>query len=224
MKRTQTLESAKRLFDISSVRYVITSYKMDDKAFRLLKDVPINENSAYLYEYLPYPGRFLMFNKVIYVDDTKAAIEKLTDNTIDLRSTLVLIGKDKSSNPPRSTASPSFMRTGLKGGNSGLAGTATLVSYNANKVIIECEAKTDAFLYLSDTWYPGWRAYVDGTKTEIYRADLAFRAVEIPKGSHRVVFRYVPISFYIGLFLTISGIVLCVWLIRRERKNRGANV
>jgi len=202
IKRTPTPEAAKRLFDISGVRYVITSNKMDDKDFRLLKDVPVKEKNAYLYEYLLYPGRFLMFTRVIYVDDTKAAIEKLADSTIDLRSTLILIDKDKKQ----------------KGGKGGLVGTATLVSYNANKMIIECEAKTDAFLYVSDTWYPGWKAYIDGKQAKIYRANLAFRAVEVPAGKHVVIFKYVPLSFYIGLCFTLIGIGLSIYLVKRDRK------
>ena len=59
---------------------------------------------------------------------------------------------------------------------------------------------------------------MDGKETKIYRANLAFRAIEVPKGKHTVVFKYVPMSFYIGLALTLLGIALCVWLWRRDRK------
>lgn len=59
---------------------------------------------------------------------------------------------------------------------------------------------------------------MDGKETKIYRANLAFRAIEVPKGRHTVVFKYVPMSFYIGLALTLLGIALCVWLWRRDRK------
>ncbi len=59
---------------------------------------------------------------------------------------------------------------------------------------------------------------MDGKETKIYRANLAFRAVEVPKGKHTVVFKYVPMSFYIGLCLTIIGILLCIWLWRRDKK------
>ena len=92
-----------------------------------------------------------------------------------------------------------------------------LLSYKANRFSLEYESDGDAFLYVSDTYYPGWRAYVDGKETKIYRANLAFRAIEAPKGKHTVVFRYVPMSFYIGLALTIIGILLCIWLWRRDK-------
>jgi uncharacterized membrane protein YfhO len=98
-----------------------------------------------------------------------------------------------------------------------IQGTVTIASYKPNKAILNCETNQDAFLYVSDTYYPGWRAYVDGKRTKIYRANLAFRAGKVPKGKHTVVFRYVPISFYIGLCLTIFGILLCIYLLRRDR-------
>ena len=98
-------------------------------------------------------------------------------------------------------------------------GNVTVISYTPNKSILDCETDQDAFLYVSDTYYPGWRAYVDGKETKIYRANLAFRAVEVPKGKHAIVFKYVPMSFYIGLCLTIIGFLLCIWLWRRDKKD-----
>ncbi len=208
IKNSPSLENAKRFFDITDVRYLISSYKITDNDFEIVNEMPVNEKNAYIYKYLGSPGRFLMFNKVICVNDSKAAEEKLIDNSVDLRSEIILIDKEKE-------------KVKLEG--EGLAGTARLLSYRANKVFIECNAKTDAFLYVSDTHYPGWRAYIDGKRTEIYRANLAFRAVKIPAGTHRVEFRYIPLSFYIGFVVTIFGVLLCIWLIKRDRKDKNAN-
>ena len=126
----------------------------------------------------------------------------MLDRSIDLRKQLVIYNNGKLKQWRDRTVS----------------GTVKLISYKANKVILESETDNSAFLYVSDTYYPGWRAYVDGKETKIYRANLAFRAVEVPKGKHTVVFKYVPMSFYIGLCLTIIGILLCIWLWRRDKK------
>jgi uncharacterized membrane protein YfhO len=99
-----------------------------------------------------------------------------------------------------------------------IKGTGHLVSYHSNRIVLTSETDGDGFLYLSDTYYPGWRAYVDGKETKIYRANLAFRAIEVPAGRHTVVFRYIPVSFYLGLVLTLFGIALCVWLLLRDRR------
>jgi len=219
-----SVHDGKKVFDFSGIRYVITSYKMDDKDLRLIRELPVNEKKAYLYEYTRFPGRFLLFNNEVYAKDTNAAFEKLTDKNIDLRSTLILIDSEKGQNTPSIALSPNQKNTSFEDIKGGLLGKATPVLYKANKVVIECDATTDAFLYVSDTFYPGWRAYVDGKSTKIYQANLAFRAVKIPKGIHRVEFRYIPFSFYLGLMLTIFGVVVCIWLIKRDRKDKNENV
>ena len=59
---------------------------------------------------------------------------------------------------------------------------------------------------------------MDGKETKIYRANLAFRAVEVTAGKHRIIFRYVPLSFYLGLLVTLIGIGLCIFLIIRDKR------
>jgi uncharacterized membrane protein YfhO len=58
------------------------------------------------------------------------------------------------------------------------------------------------YLVLSDTFYPGWRAFVDGRRAEIVPADHAFRAVYVPVGQHVVEFRYQPGSLQFGAILS----------------------
>jgi hypothetical protein len=52
-----------------------------------------------------------------------------------------------------------------------------------------------AMLALNETWYPGWVAEIDGNRVPILRADVLFRAVEVPAGRHHVVFRYAPFAY-----------------------------
>ncbi len=59
---------------------------------------------------------------------------------------------------------------------------------------------------LTDNYYPGWKAYLDGNGKEIIRADFSFRGVEAPAGSHSVIFKYQPGSYKIGLIVTIISL------------------
>jgi uncharacterized membrane protein YfhO len=52
----------------------------------------------------------------------------------------------------------------------------------------------NGLLVLHDTYYPGWIAEIDGRLAPILRADELFRAVELPAGTHRVMFRFTPFS------------------------------
>ena len=65
---------------------------------------------------------------------------------------------------------------------------------------------------LTDTWFPGWRARVDGADQPIWRADHALRAVTLGPGRHEVEFRYEPGSVRLGLALTASAGLLAVGL------------
>jgi len=89
-----------------------------------------------------------------------------------------------------------------------LIATAVIKSSDANTITITTTSNQSALLFLSDTYYPGWNAYVDSIKTPIYRAHYTFRAVAIPQGEHRVEFRYEPDSFLIGLKISIACIML----------------
>lgn len=87
---------------------------------------------------------------------------------------------------------------------------------NPNSVVVQTSCSSDGFLVLTDTYYPGWHARVDGQEVEILKANHLFRAVRLPAGTHRVEFHYRPGSFLLGLGLAAIGaaIVLLV-LIRR---------
>jgi uncharacterized membrane protein YfhO len=69
---------------------------------------------------------------------------------------------------------------------------------------------------LLDTYFPGWKATVDGRTTPIYRADYNFRAVSLPEGAHTVTFTYRPLSFRLGL--GTSGVMLGLLALLMFRK------
>jgi hypothetical protein len=201
LKSAPSLAEAKRLLDIAGIRYLVSIMQLDGDDFRLLGSITLDNAPLYLYEYKDYPGRFLLFSRVHSMPDEKSMVEKLADRSIDLRRELIVLGKDAEADTPVVTL-----------------GKVELVSYEPNSIVLKYEAATDAFLYASDTYYPGWRAYVDGQRTEIKRANLAFRAVKVPRGQHTVVFRYVPVSFYAGLVATVIGFILSGLLIVRRRR------
>lgn len=84
---------------------------------------------------------------------------------------------------------------------------AVIASYTPNKVTIDTNHTAAAMLFLSDSYYPGWRAYIDREETPIYRADYAFRAVAVPAGNHTVEFRYEPMSWIFGIIGSVSGLL-----------------
>jgi len=89
---------------------------------------------------------------------------------------------------------------------------ARLAEDRPERVVAEVTATYAGLLVLTDLDYPGWIAEEDGRRLPILRADGFFRAVALPAGTHRVVFRYRPLSFYAGLALTALAALVGVGL------------
>ena len=94
--------------------------------------------------------------------------------------------------------------------------------YENSLVTIRVTASEDGILVLADSFYPGWKAFVDGKEAEIVKANHFFRAVAFPRGEHWIEFKYEPQSFKFGLIissLTLTFlVVISLGLFLRQRK------
>lgn len=82
---------------------------------------------------------------------------------------------------------------------------ARLLRYTPTDVRFATDSDRAALFFLSDTFYPGWQATVDGVAAPIVRADYLFRGVLLEPGKHVVAMRYDPLSFKLGLVLSLAG-------------------
>jgi hypothetical protein len=73
------------------------------------------------------------------------------------------------------------------------AGTARLMRYTNTVVEVEVDSPNGGIVLLNDVWHPWWRATIDGVETEIYRANVLFRAVQVPPGKFTVRFTFEPL-------------------------------
>jgi hypothetical protein len=78
-----------------------------------------------------------------------------------------------------------------------------------DQVLLSVETPSPALLILSDTYYPGWQATIDGVHTKIHPTNLLFRGVIVPAGRHAVGFEYRPATLWVGLLLSVLGLA-CV--------------
>ncbi len=93
-------------------------------------------------------------------------------------------------------------------GDASSAGSATIRSYTTTRVSIDANAQEDCVLVLKDAYYPGWNAYVGGTRVEVFPVNGNFRGVLLGAGLHAVEFRYEPMSFFIGIILSSLALLL----------------
>jgi len=102
-------------------------------------------------------------------------------------------------------------------------GRVQILEYLPNRVVLEAESECPAFLVLSDTYYPGWKAKIDsGAEVEPLRTNYLFRGLNIPSGKHKVIFEFQPKSFRIGIIITVSAF-LCgciIFLIAFKKRQK----
>ena len=107
------------------------------------------------------------------------------------------------------------------------AQTVELTGYEPNQLTYQVNSATGGVLVLSDIYYPGWTAEVDGTEVEIGRVNYVLRALRLTPGSHQVVLSFFPktidntetIAYVAMALLFLFAIGLCVMpLVRRKKK------
>lgn len=92
------------------------------------------------------------------------------------------------------------------------------VFYTPNKVEIYLYTNANSLLFLSDVFYPGWKVLVDGVPSKLYRANYAFRAVYVPAGAKKVVFLYDPLSFKLGVYVSLGSLLILLIFVLNKRQ------
>lgn len=92
-----------------------------------------------------------------------------------------------------------------------------ITNYQPEHVSLSVQAQSDAYVLLTDTWYPGWVARVDGVETAIQRGDYIFRVVRVNAGTHEIEFEYRPTTLYVGAVISLVVLIFlgAVWVLNR---------
>jgi len=87
---------------------------------------------------------------------------------------------------------------------------AIIKEYQEAKTVVEVNASGNNFLFLGNTFHPGWLASVDGNETKTFKTNHGFIGIIVPAGKHTVEFTYAPKSFFItrNIALALSSLVV----------------
>ena len=154
---------------------------------------------------MAYPRAFMIGDYEVNPDYGQV-IENIRDGKMDPRQELVL-AREPAEKPE---------------GPKGWMGEAQITHYDYNDVEIECSNDKPCFLFLSDCYYPGWKAWVDGVERPIYQADGTFRAVPLlGTGRHVVKMSYYPpIIVWTFFYSLLAWIALVVGWVFRQKLDR----
>lgn len=195
-----SLDSA--LLDLLGVRYVLTTEDIGNPNYRLAYDgeIRIYENTDAL------PRAFIVPQAETDISDMSFALRSLNPREkVLLDGERINPGHDLS---PEDATPLSAARPGV-----------SISRYTNNEVFIAARLDAPGWLVLADSYFPGWKAYAQAvdsdeeTEITIHRADGNFRAVYLPAGQWSVHFKYTPMSFKIGIYVTfLAGVILFMLL------------
>lgn len=94
------------------------------------------------------------------------------------------------------------------------------IEFDTNEITAQIQTEEDTFVNFSQCYYPGWHAYVDGEKTEIYLVNGVIMGMEVPAGTHDISFAYEPVSVMLGAAVTIgtAGILLTALVLTKKKE------
>jgi uncharacterized membrane protein YfhO len=202
---TDALDKNLNLLNLLNVKYIITYEEINDKRLELAytdEKVKVYRNNESL------PRAFFLSNYKV-ISDGQEALGFLRSKDFNPMDVVVL------NEEPVSFES----RPDSKHNNA----SVEINDYSSKKVILNINTPSMGILVLSDTFYPGWKAFVDWEETEIMKANTVMRAIIIPKGKHMVKFVYDPVPFNYGLRLglcTLIGIPIMIFVSNLKRIKR----
>ncbi|MDH4137679.1 MAG: YfhO family protein, partial [Anaerolineae bacterium] len=169
----------------------------------------VHSGDVKIYQNLDVLPRAFLVHRARVIEDDEAAVAAMRDESFRPNEEAILAEAPPgwvASVSPQATLNPDQV---------------TMVSYEPERVIIEADLASGGYLILTDTYYPGWWARVDGKESSIIRANLLFRAISLSAGQHRVEFYYEPTSLRTGVAISSATLLVIVvglwwWLVRRR--------
>jgi membrane protein YfhO len=194
-----------RRLDLLNVKYLSTTSV--GKEFDLLKassrfqsvyndgHVAVFENTSVL------PRAFLVPQTGIeLLKDADSQLAALRDPAFDPQKTVIV------SNRPPSLSNLSVTSTPQQAASSFVKITGSGV----NDVSIRASAGEASVLVVSQTYYPGWKAIVDGKPSELFPVNMTLTGVPVQPGAHDVRLVFDPVSFKVGAGLTLLTVVIII--------------
>jgi hypothetical protein len=143
------------------------------------------------------------------VVERSEVLSRLTHPDFDPKKT-VLFEKEEEPLGLRPQASPEPAPPGL----------ARILSYRPDRLAIETDSPAFRYLFLSEIFYPGWKAFIDGQPTRILRGNYLFRVLELPEGRHQVRLEFDPWTIKAGTGITLltAAMILAMLVFRRLKR------
>ena len=141
--------------------------------------------------------------KPIFLDDTNA-LWAMTRNDFDGGKIVIL--------PPEARSAVAISHQ--------ISAKIIATTFANNSMNITVEAAATSLVVIAQTFYHNWHATIDGQPTTLFRANIAFQAIQIPAGKHQIHLAYREKTFALGAKISLAALVLCILMFFRHRRAR----
>ena len=179
--------------NLTNVKYLIQKNKFDVSSLTNILQPIATYNGYTLYKNLSAFDRAFMVYHFSIADSQQQALDLLHAYSKQLNKVAVVFQKDVQGIPFTSNTQGTY--------------SIDFIKYTPGYIKLSCTTSQPGLFFISDTYFPGWHASVDGKKTKIIRTDYAFQGLWLTQGSHTIVLKYAPSSFKYGALLSIIGIL-----------------
>jgi len=197
-----------RLLSLANVRYLLSVQDFTNSGLDLRRayhgEMQIYENPGV------FPRAFVV-HRIQVASDGQSALEKVIDAQVDLRVVGIIESEE---NLPIGLQT----MTNLNGSpqQEPCADSVEITRYEPQRVHLQVDLCKAGVIVLTDTYYAGWKVYIDGVEQYMYRADYLFRGVYSSGGRHEVQFVYDPLSYKAGLALSAVSAIICLSILARR--------
>ena len=179
-----------KLLGTFNVRYLVSFHDLLETNIRLVRRFP--QYFSWLYEIKSVVPRAYIVTKFSVEKESVKVFQRLSATDFDPLREVVLDSNVSLAPTAASSAKVDIDR------------------YENSVVTMTTASNGESILVFADSFYPGWKAYVDGMETVILRANHFYRAVRLPGGKHQVEFRYEPRSFKMGAMISLATLSLMI--------------
>ena len=188
------------IYDLAGIRWLFYNSEQRDSSLKLR----FSWNELRCYENLAaFPKGWIVYNVKTFKDLHRMFLE-IQNRRVHMADTVYF---ETAEGVQRKEVSPSE------------PGSVIDLTFSDHRLNFEVRSQAPGFLVVNNTYYPGWRALVNGENRTVMKANYLFQAVEIPSGISTVSLFYRPVSFLLGCFSLLVMLCLgCVfWVIWRKK-------
>lgn len=195
-------KTSQKILDFTGTKYLVTVQKIHSNGWQEAKTAAYGNTTIYLYKNLSALPRAYAAGDYKIATTVGQFRENLEDENYDPSKTIIL------------EQDPNFQKTASSDTN-----TVSIIEDKNTKVTLTANLKSDSLVVLSDSFYPGWQAKVDGQVTKIMAANINSRATVVKKGSHLIEFSYSPDGLKFWSSISIASLILSLVIFTKYRNS-----